>query len=410
MKLEQYLDTEKLHKHIAAGLIERKRHPTLPLHILTYTRKAMFSQTWDDVTMKCRGLIVNGFGDIVARPFEKFFDVNTFSRPETFLENLPNSTPICLEKLNGNLGILYQYPVKPTSELDPTSVTEVVFATGIASKGSFTSPHATWATEWYHAHCSNPIWPEGYTPVFEMICESIQPHAVCYGGVDKLVLLALISNETGAELDYNTLYHYAYLNGIEVVQIYAKSLQEVLGEDRANAEGYVLAWPRGDGLPPIHVRVKHERFLKLRKVFYAAKPKAILEALKRGDIPTLEEWQGTSFGANVTKWIATFSGMYGEVRLKAVTIAGHAGRTYANLSDAVCFIKAEAPTEIVPIVFAIVNGKESTEINRLIWKAVETRFADKLNSDCSEGNPCVEVGENYVAYETERKGEDGCTE
>jgi hypothetical protein len=388
MKLSEYLDIKKLQDHVRNGLIEDKKHPHLPLRILTYTRQAMFSQAWDATICKCRGLIVDTEGEIVSRPFEKFFDVDTDGRPETYTTNLPLSAPVCLEKINGNLGILYEVNIPSPSVLDPASVVDSVRVSGVASKGSFTSKHAKWATDWYHKTCPNPQWPEGHTVVFEMVCESIQPHAVCYGGVDKLVLLALINTETGEELDYNTLYHYAFLNGLEVPGIYAKSLGDVLGEDRTNAEGYVLSWPRPK-LPPTRIRVKFPRFLKLRKLFYAAKPKAILEALRKKDISTLEGWQETSnqlFSANVTKWISTFSQAYGEIRLQAVQATLHARMGFARRREAVNYLSQPEHRSYASVALAMMDEKEADIINRRIWRAVENQFCSNLNEEfCPNG-------------------------
>lgn len=384
MKLYEYLDTRKLLSHIHEGLIESKKHATLPLHILTYTRKAMLTQTWDGVTTKCRGLIINDAGEIVSRPFEKFFDADTDGRPETYTYNLPTTAPKCLEKLNGNLGILYECEVP-----DPEGERRIVKVSGIASKGSFHSKHAKWATEWYHKNCPNPQWPVGYTAVFEMICESIQTHAICYGGVDKLVLLALINVETGEELDYNALYHYAFLNGLEVPGIYLKSLADALREDKNGAEGYVLSWDR-PRLPPIRVRVKFPKFLKLRKLFYAAKPRAILEALKTKDLITLEEWQSASnslFSASISKWISTFSQAYGEIRLRAQQATYRARMEFTLRSEAVAYLKQPENAAFASVSFAMLNEKEADDINRLIWKAVENKYQGHLNDEfCTEDN------------------------
>ena len=76
MKLAEYLDKDKLRHHINTGLVMERFHDTLPLSIYCYGRKAVFDSVWDDVTTKTRGLIVGPEGEIVARPFEKFFSVD----------------------------------------------------------------------------------------------------------------------------------------------------------------------------------------------------------------------------------------------------------------------------------------------------------------------------------------------
>lgn len=46
-------------KYIDSGLLAEKEHPTLPLLIYNYTQDCQFSRAWDEVTLMCRGLIVN---------------------------------------------------------------------------------------------------------------------------------------------------------------------------------------------------------------------------------------------------------------------------------------------------------------------------------------------------------------
>ncbi len=234
LMLKDYVNQMKLHDYIRQGLVDRKEHPFFPLSLYCYGRKAVYDNVWDETTTRCRGLIVNNkTGEIIARPFEKFHNLGTAGMPETHPENLfPN--PHVTEKLDGSLGILYHY--------DDGFLCQDY----IASKGSFVSEHAKWATDWYRSHVGyRGRWPKGYTPVFEMICEKdVQRHVVSYGGRrDGLVLTALISIETGWELPYDTLCNWAETNRLPYVRRFDKTVAEVLQENNPNEEGYVLTWP-----------------------------------------------------------------------------------------------------------------------------------------------------------------------
>ena len=66
MKIGDYLDKEKLAQYVADGIVTASPHPTLPLVILTYGRKVVYENLWDDVTTKCRGLIIDIDGTIVV--------------------------------------------------------------------------------------------------------------------------------------------------------------------------------------------------------------------------------------------------------------------------------------------------------------------------------------------------------
>ena len=71
-------------KYINTRLVTRNEHPTFPLYIYAYGREAVHEQVWDYVTMRCRGIIVHkDTGEIIARPFEKFFNYGTANMPET---------------------------------------------------------------------------------------------------------------------------------------------------------------------------------------------------------------------------------------------------------------------------------------------------------------------------------------
>ena len=46
-------------KYVNAGLITVNTHDEFPLNIYNYSRKCVQEQIWDEVTSKCRGIIVH---------------------------------------------------------------------------------------------------------------------------------------------------------------------------------------------------------------------------------------------------------------------------------------------------------------------------------------------------------------
>src|ERR1035438_2141917 len=133
MLLHNLLDISLLKRHLLEGAIIARRHPQLPLSIYNYSAKAQFENIWDGATCLCRGLIVDDGGVVVARPFRKFFNLNTEWWPESRIENLPSVLPEITTKLDGSLIIGFQY--------DGTF--------GLASRGSFESEQALWSAKWY---------------------------------------------------------------------------------------------------------------------------------------------------------------------------------------------------------------------------------------------------------------------
>jgi RNA ligase len=369
MKIEQYIpNQEKLEAYVKSGLVTASPHPRLPLLILTYGRSAVYENLWDDVTIKCRGLIIDRQGNVIARPFEKFFNVATSYREETWLENLPTTKPDILEKLDGSLGILYRY----NGEI------------GIASKGSFKSEHANWATGYYQAHHKEAQWPEGYTPVFEMICQEVQTHVVHYRLDDHLALLGMVNIETGEELSYDSLCIWAAGNGIPVVEKFDKSVGDVLAEDRPNKEGYVLSWPR-PGTTPLKVKVKHETFLAMQKIAHAATPKSILDALCEGQDELIETWTASAnpeIASFVQGHASRFRGKYMETLGIAAGMAQTARMRYGSRKDQAAFLTQDNGHKFYSgIAFALLDSKAPETIRKAVWKVTRTLLEEELSDE-----------------------------
>ena len=310
LMLRDYIDVVKLEQYVREGLVDEKMHPQFPLSLYCYGRKAVYDNVWDDCTTRCRGLIVNNqTGEIIARPFEKFFNLGTADIPETHLANLPDGQPIITTKLDGSLGILYRY--------DGVDY--------IASKGSFVSEHANWATAWFRSHVgARGAWPKGYTPVFEMICEQVQRHVVNYGGNnDGLILTAIISVDTGWELPPDVVNYWAGQNRLRSLVHIEKTVDEVVQENNPNEEGYVLAWPRPGNdtfSSPFRVKIKFVDFLRLQRVLHSVGPKEILDALRHKHLRGyFSDWLNADtmpkeFIQYVHEWMQKFGREFGRIR------------------------------------------------------------------------------------------------
>lgn len=92
------------------------------LILFNYTNAAQFANRWNWFERQSRGLILNReTGEVVARPFPKFFNWGETNQPTASLVELT-------EKIDGSLGILYRH----NGEFK------------IATRGSFTSDQALW--------------------------------------------------------------------------------------------------------------------------------------------------------------------------------------------------------------------------------------------------------------------------
>ena len=163
----------QIKKYIKYGYIVSRPNKEETLLILNYTNKCQFDRLWDEITMICRGLIVDNDWNIIARPFTKFFNLGELT------EALPYKKFNVYEKLDGSLGILYW-------------INNIPF---IATRGSFESEQAIKGTEMLFKYQLD-ILDKNYTYLFEIIYPD-NKIVVDYGTEEKLVLLAKIHTETG---------------------------------------------------------------------------------------------------------------------------------------------------------------------------------------------------------------------
>jgi hypothetical protein len=68
------IDLTELNKRVEQKLISVQKHPEADLYIYNYTPITQFKRHWDEYTLMSRGLILDGEGTVVARPFTKFFN------------------------------------------------------------------------------------------------------------------------------------------------------------------------------------------------------------------------------------------------------------------------------------------------------------------------------------------------
>ena len=124
---------EELQLAVDEGRVYARRHPNLPYTIYNYSDEVAFGGWWNNVTLNCRGLILDDDFNIVARPWKKFFNMGQRDNEIDF------HAPVeVTDKLDGSLGILYSTRAGGHA---------------IATRGSFDSKQAQDATK---------IWMESY--------------------------------------------------------------------------------------------------------------------------------------------------------------------------------------------------------------------------------------------------------
>ena len=248
------------------GRVTARRHPSLHYTIFNYSPEVQYSNHWDDVTLNCRGLILDDNFEIIARPWRKFFNLGQVDLPIQF------DTPVeIMDKVDGSLGILY--PDLPG----------IVGKFSIATRGSFESEQAQHATfVWkmrYEDYYNDPAESEvlkDYTILFEIVYPSNRI-VLDYQDMDDLVILGAVEKETGYYVGPTAAANMIAWPGPVVEVMPYKTLSDALGHmERPNAEGYVIRSHN------FMVKLKQPDYLELHKLVTNASPKTVWEQLRAG--------------------------------------------------------------------------------------------------------------------------------
>lgn len=246
------IDKKKIEKLIEEGFIKRNKHPSFDLYIYNYTAKTQYENYWVPETLQCRGLITNGKGEIIARPFTKFFNIEQMS------ETLLTDSFKVFEKLDGSLGILYFQHNIPY----------------IATRGSFVGEQALEANNMLHTIYKNSIHllDKNFTYLFEIIYPENQV-VVNYGDTKSLTLLAVIETKTGKDLPLNNFSNL----GFPIVEEYnhLKQIKDIISLNEVNKEGFVLLFDNG-----VRAKFKFDQYVKLHSLISEMTSKKVWEMVK----------------------------------------------------------------------------------------------------------------------------------
>lgn len=327
-------DVEKLQALIGEGWLRVQRHPEADLWIYNYTQQCQYRRQWTHETLACRGLILDADGNVVARPFAKFFNLGEPCAPKLPVDEPFNVT----EKMDGSLAIYYELDGDPQ----------------IASRGSFTSEQAFRGKELLCQRSLEAV--PGTTPVFELLAPWNRI-VVDYGDTEDLFLLDCIDQETGLS---TTLPPWS---GFVVPTHHVEDPRDLHGMYRPNAEGFVVSWQQGAK----RVKIKFEDYVRLHRIVSGLSEHRVWEALRAGDdlrvlagIPD----EAYSFIEEVSKRILR------EVK----KLREDAERVYESvvpIKPRSEIAKAYFASDANPnLCFSLLDGKD---IEKQLWKIVEPK-------------------------------------
>lgn len=237
---------------IEGKYIKVQRHPVEDLFIYNYTALAQYERVWNDCTTQSRGLILNSCGEVIARPFPKFFNLGELED-----QKIPAEPFEVYEKMDGSLGILYWVNDQPM----------------IATRGSFVSEQSTVATQMLHGQyaAAIPRLNRKFTYLFEIIYPENRI-VVDYGSKRALVLLAVIDRETGEEQSLADI-------GFPIAERYdgIRDIHKLRELEKSNKEGFVIRYESG-----YRLKVKFEEYQRIHRILTGISSINIWEHLRDG--------------------------------------------------------------------------------------------------------------------------------
>lgn len=344
---------ETLEKYHNDGLILKQIHPTFDLTIWNYTPKVQYEKLWDDVTIQCRGLVTNSKGEVVARPFKKFFNYEEHKPGD-----IPNEEYEVYEKMDGSLGILFNYE------------NEWILAT----RGSFTSPQSIKGKELLEKYNYNRLIP-GYTYLFEIIYP--ENRIVCKYDFEDLILLGVIETKTGNEIniqfgnDEDIRFKNLVTNlGFKVVTLYKTwgESYDLLKEEISNdKEGYVIRFRNG-----FRMKIKGQEYVRLHKILTNVSNRDIWEYLKDNrPLDELLDKVPDEFYDWVQNEVNKFTSMFQITKTMAEFVYYKEIKEDMTRKEAAEVI-LKRPKEMQSILFNLLDNKD---ISELIWKRLYPEYS-----------------------------------
>lgn len=333
------MDLKILEKYHVDGLVLKQTHPTLPLTIWNYSPKVQYEQLWDEILLQTRGLVTDDKGNVVARPFKKFFNLEEG-------KHTPTKEFEVFEKMDGSLGILFRYK------------NQLVCAT----RGSFTSEQAIWMQNFVNKYYDLDFLINGITYLFEIIYPENRI-VVDYKGEDKLVLLGMIETSSGKEIPYDD-----YINWPGDLVVRHDGIRDytaLKSKISSNQEGYVIRFSNGD-----RCKIKGEEYLRLHKIMTNLSTVSIWECLKNNiPLDTILKDVPDEFYGKIKEYEKFLLNRYEEIEQQCTYHYKRNIEGIANTRKEAAFIITELPFSSV--LFKMWDGKPYFEI---IWNIIKPKY------------------------------------
>lgn len=348
------LSWDIINDYLKKDLLIISKHPDYDIWILNYSKTCQYERAWDNITLSCRGLIVDNDCNILGRSFRKFFNYEEVS------DKININKPFeAYEKMDGSLIILFYY-AKEKKWI-------------VSSRGSFISEQAEMARKIVKDKINTLLLSHAHTYIFELIAPTNRI-VVNYGDMEDLVLLGMIETNSGVEVSYDemVLKHSNYLN---IVKRYFKydnniNIPDLKSMEEYNREGFVVRFEDGD-----RIKVKFDEYCRLHRIVTNVSNKSVWEHLMMGNsFEELLDRVPDEFYGNIQTVISDFKIKYKELELD---ILKEFYRIYhiEGIVERKKFAETALKSTNSGFLFTLYDGKS---YEKAIWKKIKPNNFEKI--------------------------------
>jgi RNA ligase len=334
---------KKMLKEVDAGNVTVSR--LNDLRLFKYSMDCHIESRWNEVNRLARGLIMKEDGEIIARPFPKFFNMG--ERSETEFNNLPWKESFEItEKVDGSCGIGYIWDDQ----------------WHLATPGSFGSDQAFAGTFLLHYIYGKKLdaLPKDCTPVFEIIYPENRI-VVDYHGEKGLILLAIFE-KNGTEWHSNRVDQIAEACGFRRPKRYNFALNDIPFEE--NFEGYVVRFESG-----LRVKIKSPNYVRVHRLLNYMSPKGVIDLIRGHEYKVTLESLPKNIAKDFDDIRSNVQNMYNDIKVRIENIM----RDVPNgpRKEQALHIIKNTSFEERGLVFALLDNKD---IEDSIWRLVQCKL------------------------------------
>ena len=360
MERAQSIGVADVTAEIAGGYVRAQRSPFDPrLCILNYTKKTQFEQRWNNITKKCRGLVVDISTDKTTYPIviscpEKFFNQGEPQAPN--IDNWTKEQLYFSEKLDG-----YYISIRNDSQ----------FGLIVTSRGSFDNQYV---------EAAKKLLPPDIPKDIDFFCELCQdfigdeslivtrhptPKLVLWGVNDSVPVLRMgWKGEVAKTLSKDEIEQFMKqeTEGVVAFNLETKQRIKIKTEWYFKMHRAISHCTLNDALSILH---GGGSFLNSEETDYTAQDGEThvlhLSTLPEEHLARLRQWE-KQFRDMRDIVIGMVENDYMDAPLTA--------KEYA--------LTTKSPKDIQNIVFAMMNHKDDKTVEERIWQATERRLRSLL--------------------------------